>query len=133
MKKITSNIQYRIEYKTVTLGGIPTLSKQEYLLTLFCAAFFLTLLTGYGHERGKCLRRQPNCPKPFVANLSHLHQYTKDQNGIHFHLARMISKCASEHLSRKCREAIVWYHLTATELCSSLSALKRKRNDIRIF
>jgi len=40
MKKITANIQYRIEYKTVTLGGILTLSKQEYLLSLVCAAFF---------------------------------------------------------------------------------------------
>jgi len=40
MKKIKSNIQYRIEYKTVTLGGTLTLSKEEYLLTLVCAAFF---------------------------------------------------------------------------------------------
>jgi len=40
MKNITSNIQYQIEYKTVTLGGILTLSKQGYLLTLVRAAFF---------------------------------------------------------------------------------------------
>ena len=44
MKKITTNIQYRTEYKTVTLGGIPTLSKEEYLLPLICAAFFLIYL-----------------------------------------------------------------------------------------
>jgi len=51
MKKITTNIQYRTEYKTVTLGGIPTLSKEEHLLHLICAAFFLNLLIYYGHER----------------------------------------------------------------------------------
>ena len=50
--KITSNIQYRIEHKTVTLGGIFTLSKEGCLLALFCAAFFFTLFIGYGHERG---------------------------------------------------------------------------------
>ena len=43
-----------------------------------------------------------------------------------FILARMNSKCASEHLNRKCREVIVWYHLTAIELCSSLSALNKR-------
>jgi len=43
-----------------------------------------------------------------------------------FILERMISKCAFEHLSRNCREVIVWYHLTATELCSSFSALNKK-------
>jgi len=38
MKKMKTNLQYRIEYEALTLGGILTLSKEEHLLTLVCAA-----------------------------------------------------------------------------------------------
>jgi len=40
LKNNRKQVQYRIGYKAVTLGGILTISQDELLSTLFCAAFF---------------------------------------------------------------------------------------------
>jgi len=40
LKNNRKQVQYRIVYKALTLGGILTLSKDEHLSTLFCAVFF---------------------------------------------------------------------------------------------